>query len=74
MCSTLDDYMNWDDPTPRAILRGLYKGVYPQSDGGLAIVHIVGSKGFVDLCVHLTFAIFANFDLKKKLKWLSTKI
>ena len=51
------------------------KGVYPQSDGGLAIVHIDASKGFVDLWVHLTFEIFANFDLKKiKLKWLSTKI
>ena len=45
------------------------KGVYPQSDGGLAIVDIDASKGFVDLWVHLTFAIFANFDLKKQLKW-----
>ena len=37
-----------------------HKGVYPQSDGGLAIVHIDASKGFVDLWVHLTFAIFAK--------------
>ena len=35
----------------------LTKGVYPQSDGGLAIVHIDASKGFNDLWVHLTFAI-----------------
>ena len=46
----------------------------PQSDGGLAIVHIDASKGFVNLWVHLTFAIFANFDFKKQLKWVSTKI
>ena len=51
-----------------------HKGVYPQSDGGLAIVHIDASKGFDDLWVDLTFAIFANFKLKKQLKWLSTKI
>ena len=29
------------------------------------IVDIDASKGFVDLWVHLTFPIFANFDLKK---------
>ena len=28
------------------------KGVYPQSDGGLAIVDIDASKGFFDLWVH----------------------
>ena len=39
--------------------------MYPQSDGGLAIVHIDASKGFIALWVHLIFAIFANFDLKK---------
>ena len=39
--------------------------MYPQSDGSLAIVHIDVSKGFVYLWVHLTLAIFANFDLKK---------
>ena len=50
------------------------KGVYPQSDGSLAIVNIDASKGFVDLWVHLSFAIFANFDVKKQLKWRSTKI
>ena len=48
--------------------------MYPQSDEGFAIVLIDASKGFVDLWVYLTFAIFANFDLKKQLKWLSTKI
>ena len=57
---------NSHSPTP--------KGVYPQSDGGLAIIDIDASKGFVDLWVHLTFAIFANFDFKKQLKLLSTKI
>ena len=41
------------------------EGVYPQNDGGLAIVDIDASKGFVDLWVHLTFAFFANFNLKK---------
>ena len=38
------------------------------------IVDIDASKGFADLWVHLTFAIFANFDFKKQLKWFSTKI
>ena len=46
------------------------KGVYPQSDGSLAIVHIDASKGFVDLCVHLSFAIFAIFDQERQLKLL----
>ena len=46
------------------------KGVYPQSDGSLAIVDIDASKGFVDLWVHLSFAIFAIFDLKRQLKLL----
>ena len=41
------------------------KGVYPQSDGSLAIVDINASKGFVDLWEHLALAIFANFDVKK---------
>ena len=40
-----------------------HKGVYPQSDGSLAIVNIDASKGFVDLWVHLSFAFFAIFDL-----------
>ena len=46
------------------------KGVYPQSDGSLAIVHIDASKGFVDLWVHLSFAIFAIFDQERQLKLL----
>ena len=46
------------------------KGVYPQSDGSLAIVHNDASKGFVDLWVHLSFAIFASFDQKRQLKLL----
>ena len=36
---------------------GPYIGVYPQSDGSLAIVDIDASKGFVDLCVHFFVAI-----------------
>ena len=44
--------------------------MYPQSDGSLAIVDIDASKGFVDLWVHLTFAIFAIFDVKRQLKLL----
>ena len=44
--------------------------MYPQSDGSLAIVDIDASKGFVDLWVHLTFAIFAIFDVKRQLKSL----
>ena len=66
---------------PRRIFQNVFityvyegEGVYPQSDGSLAIVNIDASKGFVDLWVHLSFAIFANFDVKKQLKWLSTKI
>ena len=46
------------------------KGVYPQSDGSLAIVDIDASIGFVDLWEHLSFAIFAIFDLKRQLKLL----
>ena len=52
------------------LLNSMRKGVYPQSDGDLAIVGIDASKGFVDLWVHLTFAIFAIFDLKRQLKLL----
>ena len=50
------------------------KGVYPLNDGSLAIIDIDASKGFVDLCEHLALAIFANFDVKNGLKWLSTKV
>ena len=50
------------------------EGVYPQSDVSLAIVDIDASKGFVDLWVHLALAILANFDVKRQLKRLSTKI
>ena len=50
------------------------KWVYPQSDVSLAIVDIDASKGFVDLWVHLALPILANFDVKKQLKRLSTKI
>ena len=44
--------------------------MYPQSDVSLAIVDIDASKGFVDLWVHLSFAIFAIFDVKRELKLL----
>ena len=46
------------------------EGVYPQSDGSLAIVDIDASNGLIDLWVHLCFAIFAIFDLKGQLKLL----
>ena len=52
----------------------LRKGVYPLSNGSLAMVDIDALKGFVDLWEHLDLAIFANFDVKKQMKWLSTKI
>ena len=48
----------------------LDKGVYPQSDVSPATVDIDASKWFVDLWVHLSFAIFAIFDLKGQLKLL----
>ena len=46
------------------------KGVYPQSHGSLATVDIDALKRFVDLWVHLSFAIFAIFDGKRELKLL----
>ena len=45
-------------------------GVYPQSDVTLVMIDIDASKGFVDLWVHLSFAIFAIFDLNRQLKLL----
>ena len=45
----------------------LAQGVYPQSEESFAIVYINASKGFVDLWVHLSFAVFAIFDLKRQL-------
>ena len=44
--------------------------MYPQSDRSLATVDIDASKGFVDLWVHLSFAIIAIFDGKRELKLL----
>ena len=44
--------------------------MYPQSDRRLAIVDIDASKRFVDLWIHLFFAIFALFDVKRELKLL----
>ena len=48
--------------------------MYPQSDVGLAIVDIDALKVFVNLWVRLALAILVNFDGKKQLKRLSTKI
>ena len=45
--------------------------MYPQSDGSIVVVDIDASKGFVEQWVHLSFAIFANFDLKVQLKLLA---
>ena len=53
---------------------GESQGVYPQSDGSLAVVDIDASKVFVDLWEHLALAILANFDVTRQLKRLSTKI
>ena len=44
--------------------------MYPQSNGRLTTVDIDESKWFVDLWVHLFFAIFALFDGKRELKFL----
>ena len=44
--------------------------MYPQSNRSLATVDIDASKGFVDLWVHLSFAIFAIFDGKREIKLL----
>ena len=44
--------------------------MYPQSDVSLAMIDIDASKGFVNLWVHLSFANFAIFDLKRHLKLL----
>ena len=46
------------------------KGVYPQSNISLAMIDIDASKLFVDLWVHLSFAIFSILDLKGQLKLL----
>ena len=61
--------VNFDVP-PKNQYSRTCRGVYPQSDGSLAIVDIDASKGFVALWVHLTFAIFAIFDVKSQLKLL----
>ena len=49
--------MNCDLFTIKTLNKQFNKGMYPQSDGSLAIVNIDASKGFVDLWVHLSFAI-----------------
>ena len=44
--------------------------MYPQRDVSLAMKDIDASKGFFDLWEHLSYAIFAIFDLKRQLKLL----
>ena len=44
--------------------------MYPQTDDGLRLVDIDARKVFVDLWVHVYFAIIAIFDLKRQLKLL----
>ena len=46
------------------------KGLYPQSDGSLAVVDIDASKGFVYLWVHLSLQFLLFCDLKRQLKLL----
>ena len=48
----------------------LSEGLYPQSNGSLAIVDVDASKRFVSLWIHLSFANFAIFDLKRQPKLL----
>ena len=50
------------------------KGCTLKSDGSLAVADIDASKGFVGRWEHLALAVLANFDVKKQLKRLSTKI
>ena len=57
-----------DESRTRPCAQSQSKGVYPQSDGSLAMIDIDASKGFVDLWVHLSFTIFAIFDLERRLK------
>ena len=47
------------------------QGVYPQTDDAFRWVDIDASKVFVDLWVHLSFAIFCYFQSKKttKITW-----
>ena len=56
----------WTQREPQHCVTFLHKGVYPQSNGRPAIVDIGASKGFVGLWVHLSFAIFAIFDVKRQ--------
>ena len=46
------------------------KGVYTQRDVSLAMIGIDASKAICDLWEHLSFAIFAIFDLKGQLNLL----
>ena len=59
----------WDAGLPE-YFRPESKGLYTQSDGSLATVNIDASKGVVYLWVHLSFANFAIFELKRHLKLL----
>ena len=61
---------NWAVSLWKRVPSAFNKGLYPQSDESLAIVDIDASKGFVYLWVHLSFAIFAIFDLIRQLKLL----
>ena len=59
-----------DESRTRPCAQSQSKGVYPQSDVDVspAMIDIDASKGFVDLWVHLSFTIFAIFDLERRLK------
>ena len=48
----------------------MLQGMYPQSDRRLAMSRYNASNGFVNLWVHLPFAIFAIFDVNRQLKLL----
>ena len=52
------------------LIEGEPKGGNPLSNRSLGTVDIHASKGFVDRWVHLSFAIFTIFNVKRELKLL----
>ena len=60
----------WIQQESSQLIPSQTKGVYPQSHGSLATVDIDVLQGFVDMWVHLSFAIFAIFNVKREVKLL----
>ena len=64
------------DQTTVVLVKLVTEGVYPQSDGGLAIVDIDASKWFIALWVHLFVAIgglHRNGYRRKRYFFVATK-